>query len=190
MSYSVLPNGGRHWRFVLRRAIQQEVRVKRKPFKRFHDNRKSIPQRFKTSIRKMVTKSTGWYRLSFKIVLRNGNSRVVLRFTRWKVGIWSFVLRSALQTEIRVKHKPFEGAIWQLYCTPLPFLVQCRWTHVVGNSLWRNHLVEKGSQLPPCPPGSAPATSPQVELVLSSNIHWLHSLEISSAWALSSNYTP
>ena len=40
MSYSVLRNGGtcRHWRFVLRNAIQQEVRVKRKQFKRFRDN--------------------------------------------------------------------------------------------------------------------------------------------------------
>ena len=52
MSYSVLQNGGRHWSFVLRSAIQKEVHVKRKPFKRFHDNQKSIPQSFKISRRK------------------------------------------------------------------------------------------------------------------------------------------
>ena len=58
MSYSVLRNGGRHWRFVLRSAIQQEVRVKRKPFKHFRHNRKSIPRRSLTSIRKNDNKKS------------------------------------------------------------------------------------------------------------------------------------
>ena len=59
MSYSILRNEGRHWRSVLRSAIQKEVGVKRKRFKRFGDNRKSIPRRFKTSIRKIDYKSPG-----------------------------------------------------------------------------------------------------------------------------------
>ena len=40
------------WSFISRRATQMKVRVKRKPFKRFHDNRKSIPQHFQNSLRK------------------------------------------------------------------------------------------------------------------------------------------
>ena len=52
MSCSVLRNEGRHWHFVLRSPIEKELRVKREPFKRFRDHRKSIPRRFKTSIRK------------------------------------------------------------------------------------------------------------------------------------------
>ena len=40
------------WRFILRSTIQTEVQAIRKPFEQFRDNRKSIPQHFKSSIRK------------------------------------------------------------------------------------------------------------------------------------------
>ena len=50
----------------------------------------------------------------------------------------------------------FKEAIWQLYCTPFLSLVQGRTMHVAVDSLWRNHLVKRGGQLPSHdPPGSA-----------------------------------
>ena len=97
MSYSVLRNEGRHWRFVIKSAIQKEVRLKRKPFKRFRDNRRLIPRHFKSSIR------INDYKMSRLI---------------------SFLeLTSAQRNNLTA------------VLFDVPFLVQCRMTHVVANPL-------------------------------------------------------